>query len=114
MAIAHIIVADRGLAAYLHMRGFAIKSFHNIGGRLEFEFAMGQKKFESMRREYFGSPICKFDQAKMSLIRLTQYAKEGPEAKPKDIAPRAKKARPKTKMDESQVIPGRPKRMINL
>ncbi len=115
MAIAHIIVADRGLAAYLGMHGMPVKSFSRKDNRTEFVFAMGRKKFERMSREYFDSPIHRFDQAKISLMKLTaDMQMKTAKAKPKGIASRPKRVRPKSKMDESQVIPGRPKRMINL
>jgi hypothetical protein len=115
MATTRITVVDRGLAAYLVTHGMPVKSFSRKDNRTEFVFAMGRKKFERMSREYFDSPLQKFDQAKISLMKLTADMRmETAKAKPKGIASRPKRVRPKDKMDESQVIPGRPKRMINL
>lgn len=110
MAITHITVADRGLAAYLIAHGIPLKSFSSRQDNgTEFEFAMGTRKYDKMRKEYYDSPL------KISLMKATEYwRKEKAEAKRKRIASRSKKVRPKTQMGESQIIPGRPKRMINL
>ncbi len=69
-------VTDRGLAAFLYMRNIPLVSWRKIdggsgrGGRLEFDFEIGEQAFDEQKIQYFNSQLQKFDQAKISLMKI--------------------------------------------
>lgn len=70
-------VTDRGLAAFLHMRNIPLSGWQKIGGekdgrgsRLFFEFDIGEQAFNEIKIQYYNSQLQKFDQAKISLMKI--------------------------------------------
>lgn len=66
-------IVDRGVAAFFHMNNIPLRACRKVEGRrIEFEFDISDEAGQQKKIDYYNSQLCKFDQAKIGLMKLAE------------------------------------------